>query len=182
MRILLITIAFSFLASCVQDRGPFEFDPNFDPEREIAEDVEMIYSDSAKLQFIIQTPRLEKYNEDRNTIVEEFPKGIHIDFYNPNGEISSTLSANYAERRSAEGTMLLRDSVILDNGEDRLETIGVTWNEEEQTLKTAKWVQLIQGATKDTLWGYGLDAKDDFSQFRIGKPLGKRRYQDDENP
>lgn len=163
----------------MQEKGQFELDPDFDPEREIAEDVEMIYSDSAKLQFIIQTPRLEKYKEEKNTLVEEFPKGIHIDFYNSEGEISSTLSANYAERRSSEGTMLLRDSVILDNGEDRLETIGVTWNEQKQTLKTAKWVQMIQGATKDTLWGYGLDAKDDFSQFRIGKLHGKRRYNEE---
>ncbi len=165
--------------SCQGDDTTLAENQTIDPDREIASDVEMIFSDSARLQFIIRTPRLEKYEEKKVT-VEEFPQGIHIDFYDQNGDVTTTIYARYAERRSAKGTMLLRDSVVLTNpSHDQLTTIGILWDEQRHTLKTSKFIRLIKGSTLDTLYGWGMDASDDFSRFHIKRLTARRYYKSD---
>ena len=150
-----------------------------DPSREVAKDVTMIYSDSAKVKFQISSPQLEKYDDD-GILVEEFPKGLLIEFFDDEKKVTSWVSAKYALRRSAEGTMLLKDSVMLSNQkEDILETSSILWDDLNQTLTTPKFVRIIQGGeSRDTLYGMGFKAKSDFSQFEIQKFYGKRRAQD----
>ena len=73
--------------------------------------------------------------------------------------------------------MILREYVELVNAEgDQLVTRGITWNEVQHTLETNKFVELIKVATRDTFFGFGFYAKDDFSRFRITDMKGKRRY------
>lgn len=149
-----------------------------DPMREIARDVDMIYSDSGIVQFRILAPVLEKY-DDNGVLVEEFPRGLRIEFFDRDKSVNAWLSAQYAQRRSAEGTMLLRDSVVLMNEhKDKLETRSLTWNEVEQKLTTRKFIRMVQGETRDTLYGTGFTAMTDFSVFEINKFIGRRQYQD----
>ncbi len=174
--LILLSTLLIVISGCSDNRQE-ELDTDFDPSREIAEDVEMIYSDSAVLEFTISTPRLEKYYE-KNVLVEYFPEGLHIKFYAPDGTVISSMSSKYALRRSALGTMLLRDSVVLINADhDVLVTPAIKWDEGNHTLETQKFVQLIKSSSKDTLYGIGFTAKDDFSKFRISQAQGKRRYE-----
>lgn len=162
--------------ACEDDNAP-PIDLSFDPDREIAEGVKMIYSDSAVLQFTIETPRLEKY-QDGDVLVEYFPQGLLINFYDESGVITSSISANLAERRASKGTMLLRDSVVLINkDQDQLITPGILWDETNKTLNTNKLVKLIRSSSQDTLYGFGFSAVDDFSKFSIKKVTGKRQYE-----
>lgn len=174
LRLICGSILMYFLASC--DNTSIPMPPlDYDPEVEVAEGIEMIYSDSAKLKFIIRTPRLEKYVEDR-ILVERFPQGIHIEFYDRDQNIKSTMQAKYAERRSYLGTLMLQDSVILSNAQhDQLTTLGITWNEIENTLTTDKFVRLIKAASGDTLYGYGMHARDDFSRINIRELVSIQR-------
>ena len=90
------------------------------------------------------------------------------------------MAAKYAEHRSALGTLLLKDSVVLTNDQkDELTTTGITWNEGRQSLFTDKFVRLVKAATHDTLYGFGLQAKDDFSRMNIKNLTGKRRSNND---
>lgn len=164
--------------ACVDKEDADFFEDSFTPGREIAENVDLIYSDSAKIEFRIQTPRMEIYEEE-NKLVEEYPMGLHIDFYNENKEVISSVDANYAKRISKDGIMTLRDNVILINeAGDKLITTGIQWDESNQSLQTNKFVQLIKVSEKDTFFGIGFEAKDDFSKFSISQFKGKRRYQD----
>lgn len=175
-RILLGLITLICLTAC--DNEPvIAFDPTFDPDVEVAEGVKMIYSDSAILQFTIETPRLEKYLKD-DVLVEYFPQGLTINFYDKSGEVISSISANLAERTASKGTMWLQDSVVLINKDkDQLITPGILWDEANKTLHTNKLVKLIRSTSQDTLYGFGFSAVDDFSQFSIKKATGKRRYE-----
>jgi len=170
-------LASLLLVSCGDNKAP-QFDPDFKYNREIiATDVEMIYSDSAKLQFTIETPLLEKYYEE-NVEVQYFPKGILMKFYDNNEVITATMAAKYALRRGAKGSMLLQDSVVLINKDnDILISPKILWDEANQSLNTSQFVQLIRSSTKDTLYGNGFSASGDFSRFRINQVTGKRRYQ-----
>ena len=120
---------------------------------------------------------METFMEE-DIVVEEYPKGLKIEFYDGEEVLSSTIEAKYAKRESKKGTMTLRDSVVLVNAlGDRLITTGIVWNELDKSLKTSKFVQLIKSETQDTFYGFGFEAEDDFSRFSIAQMTGKRRYQ-----
>ncbi len=173
-RFLLALVLLIGSVSC-SDRGPIG-DPSVDPDKEIALDVTMIYSDSAIIKFVISSPVLEKY-DDQGVVVEEFPKGLRIDFYDDQKRVNSWVSAKYALRRASEGTMVLRDSVVLQNETgDRLETSALTWNELEKTITTKKFMRMIQGTTRDTLFGTGFKANIDFTNFQITNFSGRKKY------
>lgn len=162
------------LGSCIEQSEDIAV-PDFDPSMEIAEGVQMIYSDSAKLKRIITTPRREKFYEN-NILVQKFPLGIRIELFNNSKEPSSTMIAKHAEYRRSIGTLLLKDSVVLTNDQkDELTTTGITWNEKDHTLTTDKFVRLVKASSQDTLYGFGLQAQDDFSRMNIKNLTGKRR-------
>lgn len=142
--------------------------------KERIEDVEMIYSDSAIVQFRIKSPLLLKY-EDDNVAVEEFPHGFSIEFFDESKNVISQLQSKYAERRSVEGLLLLRDSVIYVNqNKDRLETNYLVIDEVKNEISTRKFFRLIKYDTRDTLYGRGFTANSDFSKLEISKYVGKR--------
>ena len=167
------------LISCFAENDGFQDDTIIDPSKEVANDVTIIYSDSAEVQFQIKSPRLEKY-DDNGILVEEFPKGLLVEFFDEEKNVNSWVRAKYALRRSAEGTMLLKDSVVLSNQKnDVLETNSILWDDVNKSLSTPKFVRIIQGgAAKDTLYGMGFNAKTDFSKFEIQRFYGKRQSQD----
>ena len=174
-QLLIFSICIFF--SCTDKSGDWDSMDPIIPGREIAEDVDLIYSDSARIQFRIITPRMETFMEE-DKVVEEYPNGLHIDFYNRDNEIISSIRANYARRVGKEGKMTLKDEVELVNESgDKLITTGIQWDELNHTLKTSKFVQLIKVSEQDTFFGFGFEAKDDFSKFRITQLSGKRRYQ-----
>ena len=153
-----------------------------DTKKEIATDIELFYSDSAITQFKIISPRRESYTEEKK-LIEEYPLGIDVTFYDRDQNITSTMKAPYAKRISIDGVMIMRrardEPVILVNAKgDKLTTPGIEWNEVENTLKTRKFVQLINARSRDTSYGIGFEALDDFSRFKITQLKGKRRYQD----
>lgn len=154
---------------------PQDFD--IDPHREIATNVELIYSDSAIVRFRLLADRQETYEEE-SKMVEEYPAGLFIEFFDRQQKVTSSMRADYAVRVSADGLMTLRDNVVLINDKgDRLTTRGIVWDELNHTLKTAKLVQMIKATAEDTIYGFGFEAKDDFSQFQINQATLKRKHQ-----
>jgi len=149
-----------------------------DPSKEIATDIRMFFTDSAITQFRLIAPIRESYVADKK-LIEEYPKGVDIEFYDNEGNVTSSMNAKSATRVGVDGIMTMKDSVIMLNAAgDALKTTGILWNETNHTLKTAKFVQLIQAESRDTFYGFGFEAKDDFSQFRITQLTGKRQFED----
>ena len=150
----------------------------YDPaelEKEIATDIEMIYSDSAIVEFRIVSPRLEKYYED-NVQIEEFKEGFLIEFFDGELQVISKLSSKHAKRMSAKGLLILRDSVTYVNDkDDQLETNALTIDELGGKITSTKFFRLIQGASRDTIYGRGFEATSDFSKLQINKYLSKRK-------
>jgi len=161
--------------------GPNLSDPSdvdIDPSREIATDIKMFYTDSAITQFRLIAPVRESYTEDKK-LIEEYPKGVDIEFYDDEGHITSSMVAKSATRIGVDGLMTMKDSVVMYNAKgDALKTTGILWDETNQTLKTSKFVQLIQADSRDTIYGFGFEAVDDFSRFQIIQLTGKRQFED----
>ena len=173
-RILIILCVLGSVC-CQETEGEIE---RYDPaelEKEIATDIEMIYSDSAVVEFRVQSPVLEKYVIDE-TLVEEFPEGFLIEYFDEDLNVIFKLSSKYAKRISEEGLLILRDSVTYVNEKDDiLETNALTIDEQNNSITTSKFFRLVQGPAKDTIYGRGFSANSDFTSFRVNKYVGKRR-------
>ena len=61
----------------------------------IGEDIEVVYSDSAKIKVLMQAKELRQFNQEERPY-SEFPQGVHVIFYDDSLQQQSDLRANYA--------------------------------------------------------------------------------------
>ena len=61
------------------------------------ENMELIYSDSARLKYKVTTPLYNKYNQENNKY-DEFPKGIHAELYEKDGTMVGSITSKYAKK------------------------------------------------------------------------------------
>lgn len=142
-------------------------------ELEKAFDGSLIYSDSARIKVKLDYKELVK-KEENNVFKTEFPKGIFVTFYDNYQKPNAWLTSKYAIQDDQKGTLIVRDSVVLFNrNKDKLETSELIWNEKNERIQTNKFVRIAQPMRGDTSYGYGLNAKQDFSEFTIEKFSGK---------
>jgi len=133
-----------------------------------ADTVEIIYSDSAVVRVIVKASKQYEYeNGDR-----EFPNDIFIEFYEPDGTMSSTLDANSAyytkekDLYKAEGDV----EVIGYIDPRKMNSEELFWEPQKEEIYTDKFVRIQSEDQIST--GTGLVAKQDFSSYRILNPSG----------
>lgn len=138
---------------------------------EVARGVEILYSDSAILRVRVKAPTLHNYLDVENPR-QEFPDGIHIDFFTPGGlRINSVLTARFAVRQTDKGLITARDSVVLITADrEVLETEELIWDENKEQLRTDKFVKITR--PDEIIYGFGLEANQDFSFWKIIVPKG----------
>ncbi len=157
-----------FLGSCTNDtaevRSLFSTD---DLKVELVKDVEIFYSDSARVKIIIKSPEMRRYVEYSYSN-DEFPEGIYVEFLDENQRPVSWLESKYAIRSNKERKIYVRDSVVFYNSaNDKLTTSELIWDEGAGEIYTDKFVRISQPAKRDTSYGYGFKANEDLSRFEI---------------
>jgi LPS export ABC transporter protein LptC len=138
---------------------------------EIGNDVEILYSDSARVRVKINAPELRN-RVDREYPRQEFMKGIRVEFLDENLATTSVLTSKTATREELKKRITARDSVVLlSKNQERLETSELIWNEELELLSTDKFVKITKPG--EVIFGYGIDANQDFSHWTIRVPTGR---------
>lgn len=138
---------------------------------EVAREVEILYSDSAVVRVRVTGPVLHNIN-DRENARQEFPEGIKIDFLEPNLSVRSTLTAKTATRMQEKGLIIARDSVVFSTVKmEKLETEELIWDEKSRKVRTEKFVKVTKPG--EVIYGYGLEAEQDFSYWKILVPKGR---------
>jgi len=138
---------------------------------EIAKNVEMLYSDSAKVRVIIKSPTLKRYTDAGETY-DEFPDGLVVEFLDNNRNVSSWMKADYALRKQTEKKIFVQTNVELYNKQnDELLTDELIWDEDSEEIYTSKLVKINQPSVGDTSIGIGFKADQEFTRFEI-----KRNY------
>jgi LPS export ABC transporter protein LptC len=143
------------------------------PIRE-AENIEMQYSEKEKVTVKIIAKRISEFqNGDRH-----FPEGVFIEFYDENGNVSSTLSANTAIYYKAEHKWKGQGKVEVKNiaKKEQLNTEELFWFPTSKKINTDKFVTIRNG--QEVIYGTGLDAKQDMSEYNILKPEGEFAIED----
>ena len=170
-----IIFAFSLLISCSNDLS--EVDRMFDKsalKTETAKNVELFYSDSSILKVKVLGKTLVRHIS-RDNPYDEFPDGVFVEFFDEYGRVNSWMSSKYAIRYEKTRMIIAEKSVELYNKQDeKLETNELIWNEDEQKLYTEKFVQITQPSIQDTIQGFGFEANEDFSHFKIKRKFTAR--------
>jgi LPS export ABC transporter protein LptC len=142
-----------------------------DTQVEVGRDVEVLYSDSAIVRVRVTAPLLKNYIE-RGNPRQEFPEGVKVEFLNAYQKVENTLTAKTATRNPEKGTVIARDSVVMNTiKQERLETEELTWDEKTAKIHTDKFVKVTKPG--EVIYGFGLEAEQDFSYWKILVPKGR---------
>ncbi len=162
---LLIVTVLSWSCSQQETAKPTEY---AGPMREM-ENVEMLYTEQQTIKVKLKAKKIFEFlNGDR-----EFPEGLYLEFYNEAGVLTSTLQANTAFFFKAEEKWRGRGKVEVKNlakGE-QLNTEELFWKRDTKRIFTDKFVTIKQDT--EVLYGTGLEAAQDLSDYTILKPEGE---------
>jgi LPS export ABC transporter protein LptC len=156
-----------FLTSCNQSdlKEPVEYTG---PVRKF-EKIETYYSENDRVKVKMIAEEVHQLaNSD-----QEFPKGIYVEFFDEEGKLESTLRANEAYYFKADNKWRGRGKVQVKNmaENEQLNTEELFWYPGEERINTDKFVTIRQ--QEDVIYGQGLEAKQDMSDYTILKPEGE---------
>jgi LPS export ABC transporter protein LptC len=137
---------------------------------EEATKIESFLSQDGTMKAKLTAPYMLRYIVDSPYI--EFPRTLHVDFYDDTAKVESTLDARYAKYTESERKVYLRDSIRVINilKGDTLKTQELWWDQNKQEFYTDKDVE-IREKTR-TIYGKGLRAAQNFSEYTIYKIYG----------
>jgi hypothetical protein len=102
----------------------------------------------------------------------EFPKTLHVDFYDDSTKIETWLDCKYGKYHELSDKVYLRDSVIVINMKgDTLRAPELWWDQKTKLFYTDS-VAEYHGAGKHIFGGKGLVATQDMSEVTFKMPTG----------
>jgi LPS export ABC transporter protein LptC len=157
---------FFLMGSCVtkENKKPVLYNG---PVQE-GKDIEMHYVEKQVVKMkMVAKKILEMQNGDR-----DFPEGIYLEFYDEFGKLTSTLRADKAFYFKEDDKWRGRGKVEVKNMEknQQLNTEELFWKPLTKKIFTDKFVTI---KTEDEIiYGTGLDAFQDLSNYKITHPEG----------
>jgi LPS export ABC transporter protein LptC len=132
---------------------------------EEARDVVSLFSQGGRMKAKLSAPLMLRYQVDTSYV--EFPKKLHVDFYDSTGKKESELDALYGKYMESSNRVLLRDSVVVASVKgDTLRTSELWWDQNTRKFYTDKQVRL-KTIDKFIYGGNGLEAEEDLSLWTI---------------
>jgi len=168
IRCLFIPLAALLFSSCTKQelKEPQEYTG---PQREV-ENIEMFYLVNERIKVKMFADVVYEFaNGDR-----EFPKGIYLEFYEEGtARLESTLKANHAffsnEKNQWRGQGKVEVKNVAKN--EQLNTEELFWSPATKKIFTEKFVTIRQ--QNDVIYGTGLDANQDLTDYVITHPTGE---------
>lgn len=167
-----ILIAAFIFSSCENDDDAVRKVYQRDVGVEEAKKVLINYTIGGKTKAILKSPLMLRVQDTVPYV--EFPKTLHVDFYNESGVMESFLDALYAKYKEHEAVVFIRDSVIVINQlkGDTLYCHELYWDQKRQGREfyTDKPVR-IRTRTQ-VIDGVGMESGQDFRNWKILEPRG----------
>ncbi|WP_262508203.1 LPS export ABC transporter periplasmic protein LptC [Spirosoma fluviale] len=157
------------LFACEETKQAKKVNPYTGPIEEI-NDVKLLYSEAAKLKVKLTTAKQFRYaNDDRR-----YPKPVNIVFYSPTGEEITTIRSDSGRYDKGKDVYVVMGNVVVVNKQkqEKLLTPELNWKPQTKKVYTEKRVTILSQLTGEKLYGIGLDANQDFTQYSIRKPTG----------
>jgi LPS export ABC transporter protein LptC len=172
-----------FLCSCENDINVIN---EFNAKKKGVEEAKKVtvhYSINGKRKAILTSPLM--YRVQDTVPYVEFPKTIHVDFYNENNSdsIESKLDARYAKYKESQSIVFLKDSVRVINVKgDTLYCDELYWDIKKtgEEFYTDKPVRIR--TRTEIINGIGMEASQDFKGHHIKKVTGTLKVPASEFP
>jgi LPS export ABC transporter protein LptC len=138
-------------------------------EVEEGRNIEGIFSQGGRLKALLKAPYMMRVKADTQYV--DFPKTIHVDFYDEQDKLQNVVDAKTARYFESLGKVLLKDSVVVRSvAGDTLFCKTLWWEQASETFYTDDSIA-IRTPTQNVR-GTGLWAKADFSKWTITKTVG----------
>jgi LPS export ABC transporter protein LptC len=144
---------------------------------EVADEIRIIYSDSAVLKVILEAQHLERFLGENPYL--EMTDGVHVRFFNSNGDVESELRSNYAVSHENSDIMEAKEDVLVVNKKgETLNTEHLIWEEKTERIHTESFVKIT--TEDEVIFGHGFESNQDFTKYRIKKIKGTINLNDAE--
>lgn len=152
------------LAACVNDEEAVRSLVSRKPGVDEATGIVSYMSQSGRMRARLTAPVMLRYQDTLPRM--EFPKTLHVDFYDSLLAIQNTVDARYARYLEMQNKVLLKDSVRVFNRQgDTLFCQELWWDQGSERFHTDKPVRIHRPGT--IINGVGLTAPQDFATFTI---------------
>lgn len=160
-----------FFFSCENDPGDVNRTNDRKANIEEAYNIQSFLSQNGNLRAKLVAPFMLRYAMDTSYL--EFPKTLHVNFYDSTGKIESQLNALYGKYFETRSLVYLKDSVVVFNIKgDTLRTPDLWWDQNTKRFYTENRVR-IQRKGQRVIGGKGMEASqdlDDITIFQIESP------------
>lgn len=137
---------------------------------EEAKNIETYLSQGSMLKAKLWAPYMLRFSGD--TTYVEFPKSLHVNFFDSLGKVNSHLDAKYGKYYESQSKVYLRDSVLVYNFQgDTLKSPDLWWDQNTQMLYTDKSVWIKRQGTV-LIGKNGMESKQDLSDIHIKQASG----------
>lgn len=144
------------------------------------QDIEVIYSDSARVKVQMFAKELNQYNNAEKPY-SEFPQGMKVYFFNDSMEIESEILANYAIYYNDEKLWHAKGNVIAENHKtgERLDTEELFWDEEKEEIYSDSYTRIVN--ENGTFYGQnGFRSNQSLTEYTLIGSKGVMNIQEDE--
>ena len=144
-----------------------------------AENIDFYYSDSANLKLHVTAKELLRYSKTEIEPYIEFPKGINVLQFNVDKDTISSIKAKYAIYYQEQELWKAEKNVVAVNIDgDTLYTELLFWDTKQEKIYTTAYVKII--TLDGEIFGKGMDANQDFTNWEIRQSTGVYYFDDDD--
>lgn len=145
-----------------------------------ARDIEILYSENARVQIKLVSPYLVNKTEEEPLMI--FPEGFTVFFYDSAMNIKSKISADYGISYEKKNIMEARHNVVVENleKEEKLNTEELFWDREKKLIYSNKFVRLTTG--EQVITGDGLTSEEPFDEIVVSNVKGLLELKEEPGP
>ncbi|MET0635525.1 MAG: LPS export ABC transporter periplasmic protein LptC [Chitinophagaceae bacterium] len=169
-----------FVCSCENSQADIDRLKESPVEREEALDISTLMSTAGKMKAKLTSPLMYRVISNRpgDTMFVEFPKNLHVDFYNDSTRIETRLDAKYGKYYETQNRVYLRDSVVISTIKgDTLRCHDLWWDQNKGIFYTDT-VATYVGPGNRIRGGKGMEATQDLKTVTFKQPLGNLQIKD----
>ncbi len=120
------------------------------------------FSDSGKISAILYAGHLKKYDEKRETFLDQ---KIKVDFYNQQEIHTTTLTSINGRVDESTNNLYAIDSVVVFSDSVTIKTDEMMWRNKDRKIVSDKFVTVI--SPNETIKGYGFESDQSLTNYVI---------------
>lgn len=159
-----------FFSSCENTQEEIDALTKNKVMQEEAIHIESYISQEGKMKAKLTAPLMLRVMADTQYV--EFPRSLHVDFYNDSTKIETYLDSKYGKYFETLNKVYLRDSVVVITLKgDTLRCHDLWWDQNKEMFYTDS-VATYRSPGNDITGGKGMEATQDLKTVKFKVPLG----------